>query len=88
MASVQQRAQYSGDIASALLAYYGRNARDLPWRSPPGTPPPDPYQVWLSEVMLQQTTVAAVIGYFENFTRRWPDFASLAAAEDADVMAA
>lgn len=51
-------------------------------------PPPDPYRVWLSEVMLQQTTVAAVIGYFEKFTRRWPDFASLAAAEDADVMAA
>lgn len=51
-------------------------------------PPPDPYRVWLSEVMLQQTTVAAVIGYFEKFTRRWPDFASLADADDADVMAA
>ncbi len=51
-------------------------------------PPPDPYRVWLSEVMLQQTTVAAVIGYFEKFTRRWPDFTTLAAADDADVMAA
>jgi len=71
-----------------LLGHYDRHARDLPWRSPPGLPPPDPYRVWLSEVMLQQTTVAAVIGYFEKFTRRWPDFASLAAADDADVMAA
>lgn len=60
----------------------------LPWRAPPGTPPPDGYRVWLSEVMLQQTTVAAVIPFFEAFTSRWPDFAALAAAEDADVMAA
>ena len=51
-------------------------------------PPPDPYRVWLSEVMLQQTTVAAVVSYFEKFTCRWPDFAALAAADDADVMAA
>ncbi len=49
---------------------------------------PDPYHVWLSEVMLQQTTVAAVIPYFEAFTRRWPTVAELAAAEDADVMGA
>ena len=88
MASVQQRDDFSGDIASALLGHYDRHARELPWRSPPGMPPPDPYRVWLSEVMLQQTTVAAVIGYFEKFTRRWPDFTALAAADDADVMAA
>ncbi len=88
MASVQPRTQYSGDIAPALLAHYDMHARVLPWRSPPGTPPPDPYRVWLSEVMLQQTTVAAVIGYFERFSARWPDFATLAAAGDADVMAA
>ena len=80
-------------IARDLLAHYDRHARALPWRSPPnahsnGTPPPDPYRVWLSEVMLQQTTVAAVIPYFEKFTTRWPDFAALAAAVEGDVMAA
>ena len=48
---------------------------------------PDPYAVWLSEVMLQQTTVAAVRDYFHRFTARWPDVAALAAAEDAEVMA-
>ncbi len=75
-------------IADLLLAWYDANARLLPWRAPPGTPPPDPYRVWLSEVMLQQTQVGAVIPYFEKFTTRWPDFASLAAADDADVMSA
>ena len=75
-------------IADLLLAWYDVNARTLPWRAPPGTPPPDPYRVWLSEVMLQQTQVAAVIPYFETFTTRWPDFASLAAADDAEVMSA
>ncbi|WP_337846005.1 A/G-specific adenine glycosylase [Sphingomonas sp.] len=75
-------------IADLLLAWYDVNARTLPWRAPPGTPPLDPYRVWLSEVMLQQTQVAAVIPYFETFTTRWPDFASLAAADDAEVMSA
>lgn len=75
-------------IADQLLAWYDANARVLPWRALPGTPPPDPYRVWLSEVMLQQTQVAAVIPYFEAFTTRWADFASLAAADDADVMSA
>ena len=78
----------SHDIADLLLAWYDAHARVLPWRAPPGTPPPDPYRVWLSEVMLQQTQVAAVIPYFQAFTTRWPDFASLAAAEDAEVMSA
>ncbi len=78
----------SRTIAALLLAWYDASARVLPWRAPPGTPPPDPYRVWLSEVMLQQTQVAAVIPYFEAFTTRWPDFASLAAADDADVMSA
>lgn len=55
---------------------------------PPSEPLPDPYHVWLSEIMLQQTTVAAVIPYFKNFTSRWPDFVALAGADDADVMAA
>ena len=75
-------------IADALLAWYDRHARALPWRSPPGDPAPDPYAVWLSEVMLQQTTVAAVKPYFVRFLARWPTVASLAAADDADVMSA
>ena len=75
-------------VSDILLDWYDRHARDLPWRAPPGTPPPDPYRVWLSEVMLQQTTVAAVKPYFEAFIRRWPDVAALAAAPEDDVMAA
>ena len=75
-------------VACDLLAWYDRSARVLPWRSPPGTAPPDPYRVWLSEIMLQQTTTAAVAPYFAEFTRRWPDVAALAAADDGDVMAA
>lgn len=76
-------------IATAVLAWYDRAARDLPWRVPPGAGRrPDPYRVWLSEIMLQQTTVAAVRSYFETFTTRWPTVADLAAAPDAEVMAA
>lgn len=76
-------------VAARLLAWYDRAARRLPWRVPPGeATPPDPYCVWLSEVMLQQTTVAAVGRYFAEFTRRWPTVADLAAAPDAEVMAA
>lgn len=75
-------------VAKRLLDWYDRNHRSLPWRSPPGTAAPDPYRVWLSEVMLQQTQVASVRPYFEAWTARWPSFAALAAAEDADVMAA
>ena len=78
----------STEIAPALLDWYDAHARALPWRAPPGAARPDPYRVWLSEVMLQQTTVAAVIPYFEAFTRRWPDVAALAGADDAEVMAA
>ena len=74
-------------IAPALLAWYDAHARDLPWRARPGQAV-DPYRVWLSEVMLQQTTVAAVRPRFAAWVGRWPDFASLAAASDADVMAA
>ncbi len=77
------------EVAQALLAYYDRHARTLPWRAPPGSRnPPDPYRVWLSEIMLQQTTVAAVIPYFDRFTARWPTVAALAVAEEAEVMAA
>jgi A/G-specific adenine glycosylase len=78
--------------AKPLIDWYGQNARDLPWRNPPGRPlpvdPDWPYRVWLSEIMLQQTTVAAVQSYFAAFTTRWPTVAALAAAEDGDVMQA
>ena len=77
------------DNAGALLAWYDCAARDLPWRVPPRSDRrPDPYRVWLSEVMLQQTTVAAARGYFEAFVARWPTVGDLAAAPDAEVMAA
>ena len=75
-------------VDTPLLKWYDANARVLPWRAPPGTPAPDPYRVWLSEIMLQQTTVATVKPYFEAFTARWPTVEALAAADDADVMSA
>lgn len=76
-------------VRAALLAWYDAEARTLPWRTPPGVDVrPDPYRVWLSEVMLQQTTTAHAAPYFAAFTARWPTVADLAAAEDADVMAA
>ncbi|MGP9792059.1 A/G-specific adenine glycosylase [Roseinatronobacter sp. NSM] len=76
------------DISTRLLGWYDRHARDLPWRiAPHSGARPDPYRIWLSEVMLQQTTVAAVKEYFHRFTTRWPDVQALAAADDADVMA-
>lgn len=74
------------DAAQILLNWYDRHARVLPWRAAPGAPPTAPYRVWLSEVMLQQTTVAAVKSYFERFTTLWPTVADLAMAEDSDVM--
>ncbi|WP_428685669.1 A/G-specific adenine glycosylase [Sphingopyxis sp.] len=77
------------NFAARLLGWYDRSARDLPWRYPPGREAiPDPYRVWMAEIMLQQTTVAAVAGYFRRFLERWPTVADLAAADDADVMAA
>ena len=79
------------EYSAALLDWYDRHARALPWRVPPEVRRagvmPDPYAVWLSEVMLQQTTVAAVRDYFHRFTTRWPTVEALAAAEDAEVMA-
>ncbi len=77
----------SGQVAALLLDWYTGHARRLPWRSPPGSPDPDPYRVWLSEVMLQQTTTAAVAPYFTRFVARWPTVEALAAAPEADVMA-
>jgi len=74
-------------VSAALLEWYDRHARSFPWRSPPGADPPDPYRVWLSEVMLQQTTTAHAAPYFVRFAARWPTIAALAAAPEADVMA-
>ena len=68
-----------------LLAWYDRHRRDLPWRAAPGRLP-DPYRVWLSEIMLQQTVVATVRPYFERFVMRWPDVAALAAASLDDIL--
>ncbi|MDP5102458.1 MAG: A/G-specific adenine glycosylase [Erythrobacter sp.] len=82
----------TASISDILLHWYDTHARDLPWRVPPGAALPDdpawPYRVWLSEVMLQQTTVAAVKPYFAKFTATWPTVEALAAASDDDVMAA
>ncbi len=78
--------------AGALLDWYDRHARTLPWRVAPAARAagrrPDPYAVWLSEVMLQQTTVAAATGHFLRFTARWPDVHALAAAPRDEVLGA
>lgn len=75
-----------------LLAWYDRHARRLPWRIGPRERRlgawPDPYRVWLSEVMLQQTTVKAVTPYFERFVSRWPSVRELAATDEGEIMAA
>ncbi|MBI3300290.1 MAG: A/G-specific adenine glycosylase [Elusimicrobia bacterium] len=71
----------SKGLQKALLGWYDARKRDLPWRKDH-----DPYRVWLSEIMLQQTTVAAVIPYYERFLSRFPRLADLAAAEEAEVM--
>jgi A/G-specific adenine glycosylase len=82
--------QNADTLSRQLLAWYDAHARVMPWRVSPADRAagvrPDPYRVWLSEVMLQQTTVAAVRDYFRRFTARWPTVADLAAAEDAQVM--
>ncbi|KJZ19309.1 A/G-specific adenine glycosylase [Loktanella sp. S4079] len=80
------------DLSLQLLEWYDANARTMPWRVPPDQRKagvaPNPYAVWMSEVMLQQTTVAAVREYHNKFMSLWPTVFDLAAAEDADVMAA
>ena len=68
-------------LRSAVLKWYDKHGRQLPWRSSA-----DPYRVWLSEIMLQQTTVAAVVPYFERFVARFPDVKSLASADVDDVL--
>ena len=76
----------SANAANRLIAHYLGTARRLPWRAPPGSAAPDPYRVWLSEVMLQQTTVAAVAPRFERFVERWPSIEALAAAADEEIL--
>ncbi len=73
--------------AADLLAWYDRHARVLPWRARPGERP-DPYRVWLSEIMLQQTTVKTVAPYYARFLERWPIVQALAAASLDDVLRA
>lgn len=75
------------DTVAALLAWYDEARRELPWRSPPGRRA-DPYRVWLSEIMLQQTTVRVAIPYFQRFLARWPDVDALATASLEEVLAA
>ena len=68
-----------------ILEWYDRNRRDMPWRAAPGMRP-NSYHVWLSEIMLQQTTVATVGPYFNRFIARWPDMAALATADLDDIL--
>ena len=72
-------------LAQALLDWYDRHRRRLPWRAARGTRP-DPYRVWLSEIMLQQTTVLVVAGYFQRFLERWPTLDALAEADLDEVL--
>ncbi len=84
---VAPAASHSRPEAADLLVWYDRHRRALPWRALPGVAP-DPYRVWLSEIMLQQTTVAAVKPYFARFLERFPTVAALAAAPEEAVMGA
>ena len=73
--------------------HFAANARDLPWRNPPGHPlpvgdPDWPYRVWLSEIMLQQTTVKTVIPYYNNFLKKFPTIQSMAHALEEDFLKA
>lgn len=84
VARLNRRRMKSADFPSfrrRLIHWYSKHARDLPWRRTA-----DPYRIWISEIMLQQTTVVAVIPYFERFLKCFPDVAALAAADEHDVM--
>ena len=82
-----QRGKPASPDAADLLAWYDRHRRALPWRAQPGERS-DPYRVWLSETMLQQTTVKAVAPYYARFLARWPELEALAAAPLDEVLAA
>ncbi len=81
------RAPEAAVVRGRVLAWWDRHARVLAWRARPGARR-DPYRVWLSEIMLQQTTVSHAAPYFRTFIRRWPTIERLAAAPEAEVMAA
>ncbi|MEZ5648455.1 MAG: A/G-specific adenine glycosylase [Alphaproteobacteria bacterium] len=84
------KAQDHKDLRARLLSWYNRSARILPWRISPADRRqgrrPDPYKVWLSEIMLQQTTVGAVGPYYRSFLQRWPDVMALATATEDEVL--
>src|SRR5246127_1636598 len=84
---IEQRGHPRGTLPADLLAWYDRHRRALPWRARPGERS-DPYRVWLSETMLQQTTVKAVAPYYARFLARWPNLNALAAASLDEVLAA
>jgi len=75
------------DLSKTLLAWYDVHRRVLPWRAPAGKRA-DPYRIWLSEIMLQQTTVQAVAAYYRKFLAKWPDVKALADARQDEVLAA
>ncbi|MAP93947.1 MAG: A/G-specific adenine glycosylase [Ponticaulis sp.] len=83
---------HTGPISAKLLNWYDQYARSLPWRTAPSDRRkgvrPNPYHVWLSEIMLQQTTIPHATRYFLDFTQRWPRVEDLAAADRDDIMAA
>ena len=87
VARTQRQSRAGAGTAPILLEWYDNERRDLPWRYRPGQAA-DPYRVWLSEIMLQQTTVKAVIPYFERFTAKWPTVTELAAADEESVLQA
>jgi A/G-specific adenine glycosylase len=85
VAAARKQSPDASDRPALLLAWYDRHRRKLPWRAPAGERA-DPYRVWLSEIMLQQTTVKAVGPYFEKFVARWPDVAAMARGSLDDVL--
>jgi len=87
VAELQRTREPTALVPANLLVWYDRERRDLPWRYAPGTKA-DPYRVWLSEIMLQQTTVKTVIPYFQKFTEIWPTVSELAVADEEDVLQA
>lgn len=87
LAGARARAKAHAPDAPALLAWYDENRRTLPWRAAPDMRP-DPYRVWLSEIMLQQTRVETVAPYFVKFAARWPNVQALAAAKRSEVLSA
>jgi A/G-specific adenine glycosylase len=82
-----RRGRHKPSVAKDLLDWYDTNRRDLPWRAKPGVKN-DPYRVWLSEIMLQQTTVPSVGAYYRAFLLRWPSVADLARATQDEVLGA